>query len=334
MDSAKQIGEAFMASRLHRHTRLVTGIARAPVASTRAPRRVGARRASLVINCNDSGLGSLRAAITAAMPGDTIRFQAGLNCPSASPILLTAGTLTLDKNLTIDGTGATIAVDGNNASSVFTVTTGMTVAINALTIQHGFASTNVDGGGGIISNGALTVTNSTFSGNPAGSNGGIYNGSISALTVANSTFSDNNGGTITGGGGGIGNGGTLTVTTSTFLGNIRNTPALLGSLGNYGGPTQTIPLLPGSPPSTRARWSAAAHLPTPSPLPISVACPVSAHLTSAPSRCRAAVRRRSRSALPHCPQARWALPIARQSLPVAAQRPTPLPSRRACCRMA
>jgi len=34
--------------------------------------------------------------------------------------------------------------------------------------------------------------------------------------------------------------------------NIVDRDPLLGTLGNYGGPTQTIPLLPGSPPSTRA----------------------------------------------------------------------------------
>src|SRR4051812_46118053 len=62
-----------------------------------------------VANCLDSGSGSLRAQIGAAANGDTIKFQAGMNCT----ITLTSGALTIStNNLTIDATGATIVVDG------------------------------------------------------------------------------------------------------------------------------------------------------------------------------------------------------------------------------
>jgi hypothetical protein len=98
-------------------------------------------------------------------------------------------------------------------------------------------------GGGVFSDGTLTITNSTLSGNSARYicvGGAVYSfGGM--LTIANSTVSDNyasyggggisdGGGTITdstvsgntvsiGGGGGIDNGGTLTITHSTVSDN-------------------------------------------------------------------------------------------------------------------
>src|SRR5262249_9997437 len=98
----------------------------------------GVQAASLVTNCNDSGAGSLRDAIATSPTGTTITFQGGLNCSSAGsgPITLTTGTLTIGTDLTIDGSGATIVVDGgctvsggvctSGGVTVFTVTGGVT----------------------------------------------------------------------------------------------------------------------------------------------------------------------------------------------------------------
>ncbi len=79
-------------------------------------------------------------------------------------------------------------------------------------------------GGGIFvrAGGAVTITQSTFSGNSASGSGGISNDN-GTMIVTGSTFSGNS---ATSGGGGIGNGGTLTVTNCTFSGN---------SAGTYGG---------------------------------------------------------------------------------------------------
>jgi hypothetical protein len=78
------------------------------------------------------------------------------------------------------------------------------------------------GGGGICNNGdgALTVSDSTFSRNSAVYGGGIWNNVDGTLTVSDSTFSGNSAsgfGEATGGG--IDNGGTLTVADSTLSGN-------------------------------------------------------------------------------------------------------------------
>ena len=158
---------------------------------------------------------SLREAIAAAASGDSIVFAASL---SGGTITL-GGTLTLSKNVTIDGSalGAPITIDGANAYRVFYVNAGVTATLNSLTIAHGRS----DFGGGIYNQGTLTVMNSLFSDNSAlpGDNhwgGGIFNARSSMLTVRHSTFSGNSVGDR---GGGIYNQGTLVVEDSTFTGN-------------------------------------------------------------------------------------------------------------------
>jgi hypothetical protein len=122
------------------------------------------------------------------------------------------------------------------------------------------SSTFADTGFGILNetNGTLMVTNSTFTGNDTG----ISNESTASVT--NSTITGNSRG-IFNAGADLGIAGVLTMTNSILSGNSSNdlvddnagqttnshtliggTP-LLGTFGNYGGPTQTFPLLPGSP---------------------------------------------------------------------------------------
>ena len=72
-------------------------------------------------------------------------------------------------NLTIDGTGQTITVDGANLFGIFVVgNRSVTLNINLLTIAHGNASSGDGNGGGIDNHaGTLAVANSTFSNNSA-----------------------------------------------------------------------------------------------------------------------------------------------------------------------
>jgi hypothetical protein len=168
---------------------------------------------STVMNLLDSGPGSLRQAIIDTPSGGTVDFQAGLT----GTITLTSATLTIGKNLTITGPGASVITVSGNGLEVFSIGS-FTVAISGLTIARGASP---GGGGGVLNAGTLTISNCTVSDNQAtfGSRGGgIYNNGGN-LTVSNSTLSGNSA-SGTGGGGGIYSaGGTLTVSNSTLSGN-------------------------------------------------------------------------------------------------------------------
>ncbi len=173
-----------------------------------------------VTNCNDSGPGSLRQAVSSANPGQTVNF----NLPHRCSTITLASTIVIGTNLTVAGPGANaLAVSGNDANTVFDVPSGVSATIFGLTIEKGNASQ----GGGIANNGTLTVTDSTLSDNTGSYIGGgvINNGT---LTVTNSVLSGNTAGE---GGGGIMNyNGTLTVNGSTLSGNS----------GEYGGAIQNL----------------------------------------------------------------------------------------------
>ena len=129
-----------------------------------------------------------------------------------------SGTITLGSTLplinttmTIDGSGQTITISGNNFAQVMVVDSGNTLTLLNLVIANGRITGG--NGGGINNGGTLNVTNCTFSGNNAKpSTGGIG-----------------------GNGGGIYNGGTLNVTNSTFSGNSSTYPSNTNGTPNGGG---------------------------------------------------------------------------------------------------
>ena len=121
---------------------------------------------------------------------DTIMFD---QTSVTAPIVLGGTQLELDlpsgtATITIDG-GAGITVNGNNASRVFQVDSGVQATLANLTITGGNASN--DSGGGIYNNGTLTLTNSTLSGNTASADGGGMYNSSGTVTLTNDTLSGN-----------------------------------------------------------------------------------------------------------------------------------------------
>ena len=188
-----------------------------------------------VMNTDDSGAGSLRAAIEQAdldAAQDTITFA-----PSViGTISLLSALPDLSAGMSIVGPGpsalsvARSSADGLGIFSIFTVSAGAQVAISGLTITGGVA---LDGGG-IDNLGTLSISNDVVSGNSAGTTsyvesagmgGGIDNSGT--LSITDSTISNNtatagaaqSGSGIPGQGGGISNTGTMSVTDSTFSGN-------------------------------------------------------------------------------------------------------------------
>lgn len=114
-----------------------------------------------------------------------------------------------------------------------------TLVMNQSTVTGNSSST----GGGIHNEGlhnnvaTLTVNQSTLTGNSASIGGGVYN--ASTLNLFNSVVAGNSAGI----GPNINNTDTFTRTGV----NLTNGVPLLAPLGNYGGPTRTMPPLPGSP---------------------------------------------------------------------------------------
>jgi hypothetical protein len=112
-----------------------------------------------VLNALDKGAGSLRDTITRARDGDIIVFDTSLN---GRTITLTSDQLTINKNLDIEGPGASLlAISGNDTNRVFNINSGLTVTIDGLTITRGRAhGADKTGGGGILNVGAnLTLAN-------------------------------------------------------------------------------------------------------------------------------------------------------------------------------
>src|SRR5579872_2753474 len=160
---------------------------------------------------------------------DTIVFSPSITTFAAgqeTPIFNTTSGITLAING--NGPDTTQVSGGGHCCSVLSMDAG-TTAISGLTVEGGISKV---GGGILIFGGALTVTNSTISGNEAagGPGGGIWNAG-GTLIVTKSTISGN---TTVGSGGGIENDGTAIVTDSTISGNIAGTYGDGGGIDNGG----------------------------------------------------------------------------------------------------
>jgi hypothetical protein len=139
---------------------------------------------------------------------------------------------------------------------------GIANPLDALTVSSStFAGNSARQGGGIFNAGRLTVSNSTFAGNSAVVSGGGLANPFATLTVSNSIVAGNTapaGPDLSGPidphssfnliGDGSGSTGITDGVNHNRIGTSTSpVDPKLGSLGNYGGPTQTFALLPGSP---------------------------------------------------------------------------------------
>ncbi|MEH1771138.1 MAG: hypothetical protein V7L30_32930, partial [Nostoc sp.] len=206
-----------------------------------------------VTNTNNSGAGSLRQAVlnaNALTGNDIINFGGLFTDGVAHTINLTGSGLSITDNLTIEGTNPSkLTIKDDSASRVFDINSGVTSAINGLTITNTYDG--AAGGGAIYNGGVLTLSNSIITGNTVNpednglsskvNGGGIYN--TGTLTVNYSNITDNksfDSSNFEGNGGGIYNTGTLTVNYSNITGNsatgdsYRDIGALGGGIYNTG----------------------------------------------------------------------------------------------------
>ncbi len=192
--------------------------------------------------------------VTASLSGLTI--SDGLTTGNGGGLYDNGGVITLTE----------VTLSGNSAAglggTLFVTRRGTTTMSNCGMINCTISGNSAVEGGGIYSNTMVSVYASTIAANSASQGGGIYNGtSYGSATLEDTIVAGNtgNGGTPSdigggnsagvsgtynlvgvGGSGGLVNG----VNGNIVLSNLSNLG--LGSLGNFGGATETLPLLPGS----------------------------------------------------------------------------------------
>jgi CSLREA domain-containing protein len=174
-----------------------------------------------------------------------------------------SGTLTVNAS-TLSGNYAAgyITGCGNGGGGIYNY--AGTLIVNGSTFS---GNSSAPGGAILVNDGTVTVNNSTFTGNSALDNkiGGAFFINNGSVTLNNSTISGNS--ASGGGGGGITNYGNLTMTNSILAGdnggecypdasscgtngangNVVGVSIALAPLSNYGGSTQAMLPLPGSP---------------------------------------------------------------------------------------
>ena len=182
---------------------------------------------------------SLRGAI------DNANQHWGINTISFDPVVfadpqtiaLASSFAPITYDLVITGPGtALLALDGAHAFTPFTVASGVTVSLSGMTITGAsgtlggaihndgtltlidltIATSTATNGGGIYNTGILNVSDTSISGSAAINGGGIDNHQGSAF-LTNVTISGNTADQASGYGGGISNGGDLTVISSAVV---------------------------------------------------------------------------------------------------------------------
>ena len=125
---------------------------------------------------------NLQAAIDAAASGSTLTLCAGT--------WNIANNLRIEKNLTLFGAGiGQTILDGGKVTRVLLITPNSTVFLQDLTITRGNGDDSF--GGGILTNGALTLQRVVVSDSTSDFGGGIYVGAAKLLLMAGSQVTGN-----------------------------------------------------------------------------------------------------------------------------------------------
>ncbi len=167
----------------------------------------------------DSNSCSLREAVAAAAPGDTIYLPAGSYVLSAG-----LGQINVGKSLTFVGQGATAVstlIDGNNATRLFNITAG-SVTFTNLTLQNGQPASGSGGAVSSSSTGTLTLDNTIVRNSSSPTHGGGIYLTGGTLNVVNGSEVTGNTAVLhtSGNGGGLyTNQGTINLTDSTVAHN-------------------------------------------------------------------------------------------------------------------
>jgi plastocyanin len=145
----------------------------------------------------------------------------GLVTFACSGVITLTAQIVITTNTTIDGSGQTIVLNGNNANRIFNVTAGTLTLLN-LTLTNGSSGTN-DGGAIYVSSGAnLTISNTRIMNSSASASnegGGIFFDG-NTLFITNSQFINNQ--AVSGGAVRFGSAGTGRIVNTLFARNAAN----------------------------------------------------------------------------------------------------------------
>jgi hypothetical protein len=212
---------------------------------------------------SDFSVFTVDSSVTATISGLTIA-NANTTDPNGSGGIYNSGTLTLSSDILSGNSGSYGGGILNWGTAVLTgcTLTGDSAAKGGGGVCNGGTITLINDtitgesaayGGGVYNfGGSATLTNVTLSSDPSNSYGALLNNSTSTLTlnntiVANSASGGDIAGTVSGSNNLIDDSATAGGLTNSVNGNLVRIAPGLGPLGNYGGPTPTLPLLPGSP---------------------------------------------------------------------------------------
>ncbi|TLG93377.1 DUF4347 domain-containing protein [Pseudomonas edaphica] len=171
-----------------------------------------------VTNGADSGVGSLRAALSSAVAGDTVTFSTAGMTVNLNTQLVISKNLTIEGDLDHNGT-PDVTISGQYKTQVFTVNSGVTATLDGLVITKGLMAGNGGNGGsgttasnllgaGISNFGNLTLNNVSVTANAAsggGGGGGVAGGDVGGAGGGGGAVGGGNGGHggITGSGTGV-----------------------------------------------------------------------------------------------------------------------------------
>lgn len=178
----------------------------------------------------------------------------GEPCYNSGSGISNDGTLMLNDSTFSGNAGSSVmfntATTTINSSTFSGVIGGITAVVNnvnsTMIINNSTLSANEVVDGEIFNEGAITISNSTLTGVGGIGDNGVFNyeGSVTLQNTILAYYWQDCLGTVTSNGYNLSSDGTCNFSGP---GDLNNTDPMLGTLGNYGGPTQTIPLLSSSP---------------------------------------------------------------------------------------
>jgi hypothetical protein len=196
---------------------------------------------AVVTNCNDA---ELRAAIA---QGGTVTFLCSGTISISSPTIL------ITNGVTLDGTGASVALDGGAGRRLFDVAPGARFELRGLSLINGFAvganSAGYPAPGGLAGGGAVQLSNAVLVANSCLFSNNTCQGGTGARRAGSGSFVDASYGGDGNGGAVYAVGGSLFLTNCTFvenytwggdggLGTVIGIPVLAPG-GHFGGSYQS-----------------------------------------------------------------------------------------------